>query len=91
LRTYNHESLQRHNVTQEEIQDVIASDLSFCEDLEPSERGYNRIMTIGWTEYGRVLEIGIEYFPRYDHVFHAKDAGKAYVKSFEKRLRSWQL
>lgn len=70
---------------------MIASDLSFCRDLEPSERGYSRVMTIGWTEDGRILEIGIEYFSNRDHVFHAKDAGKTYVKEFEKRLRSWQL
>ena len=91
MRTYNDESLQRHHVSREEIQDVIASELSLYRDLEPSERGYSRIMTIGWTEDGRILKIGIEYFPDRDHVFHANDAGKTYVKEFEKRLRSWQL
>jgi hypothetical protein len=85
------DSINRHKVSIEEVQNVLASDISFYEDLEPSERGHNRVMMIGWTEYGRILEIGIEFFPDYDHIFHAKDAGKSYVQAFEKRLRSWQL
>ncbi|MBX9690255.1 MAG: hypothetical protein K2X27_26315 [Candidatus Obscuribacterales bacterium] len=86
--TFEEENLRKHGVSQSEIQEVFASDLSYAEDLEPSERGNDRAMIIGWTYSGRILEIGIEYFETEDreHVFHAMDAGKAYKKDFLERI-----
>ncbi|CAN5489435.1 hypothetical protein BH10CYA1_BH10CYA1_24010 [soil metagenome] len=86
--TYEDENLRQHRVTTTEIQEVFASDLSFADDLDPSDRGNDRAMVIGWTQSGRILEIGIEYFEDEDreHVFHGMDAGKAYKKDFKERL-----
>lgn len=55
---------------------MLASDLTYYEELKPSERGNDRLMFVGWTQSGRILEVGIEYFDGDDreHVFHAMDA-----------------
>lgn len=89
ITTYEDENLRKNGVSRVEVQEVFASDLSFAEDLEPSERGNDRAMVIGWTYSGRILEIGIEYFETEDreHVFHGMDAGKAYKKDFLERIR----
>ncbi len=86
--TYDDENLRKNRVSPVEFQEVFASYLSFAEDLEPSERGNNRVMIIGWTYSGRILEIGVEYFDAEDreHVFHAMDAGKKYKEAFSKRI-----
>jgi hypothetical protein len=62
--------------------------LSFALDLESSDRGNDRVMIVGWTYAGRVLEIGVEYFDREEreHIFHAMDAGKTYKRELEMRL-----
>lgn len=80
--TYNYESLHRHNVTDEEADEVYANGLDF--DLEPSPDGNDRIMVVGWTGTGRLLEIGIEYLPDGDEqIFHATDATRYYRGLFE--------
>lgn len=86
--TYEDDNLHKNGVTRAEVQEVFASDLSFAEDLEPSNRGNDRAMVIGWTQSGRILEIGIEYFEDEDreHIFHGMDAGKDYKKEFKMRL-----
>ena len=70
--TYEDENLRKNGVSRLEVQEVFASDLSYAEDLEPSDRGNDRAMVIGWTYTGRILEIGIEYFEieAREHVFH---------------------
>lgn len=87
--SYDDSNLAKHGITKEEVKEVFASDLTFPMDLDPSDRGNNRAMLIGWTQSGRILEIGIEYFDDEDreHIFHAMDAGKQYKNAFEKRLR----
>lgn len=86
--TFEDENLRKNGVSRVEVQEVFASDLSYAEDLDPSDRGNDRAMVIGWTYAGRILEIGIEYFETEDreHVFHGMDAGKAYKKDFLERL-----
>ncbi len=86
--TYEDENLRKNGVSRIEVQEVFASDLSFAEDLEPSGRGNDRAMVIGWTQSGRILEIGIEYFETEDreHIFHAMDAGKGYKEAFLERI-----
>lgn len=90
--TYENENLRKNGVSQIEVQGVFGSDLTFAEDLEPSGRGNDRAMIIGWTQSGRILEIGVEYFETEDreHVFHAMDAGKKYKDAFLKRIGKWQ-
>lgn len=86
--TYEDSELAKHKVTRLEIQQVFASELTYADDLAPSNRGNNRALIIGWTHEGRILEIGIEYFEDEDreHIFHAMDAGKKYKNDFEQRL-----
>jgi uncharacterized DUF497 family protein len=88
ITTFEDDNINKNGVTRREIQEVFESDLSIADDLEPSERGNDRAMIIGWTYSGRILEIGIEYFEYEDreHIFHALDAGKDYKKNFLRRL-----
>ncbi len=84
--TYNTSSLKKHKVTEEEVDHVYATGIDF--DLEPSEKGNDRIMIIGLTASGRLLEIGIEYLADgNEHIFHADDATKPYQLLFQKYLR----
>jgi uncharacterized DUF497 family protein len=85
---YEDENLHKNGVSRAEVQEVFASELSFAEDLSPSDRGNDRAMVIGWTHAGRILEIGIEYFEDEDreHIFHGMDAGKTYKQTFKERL-----
>ena len=90
LITFDDNNLRKNGVTRQEVRQVFGSDFSFAEALdEPSDRGNDRTMNIGWTHAGRILEIGIEYFETEDreHVFHAMDAGKRYKKEFARRVR----
>jgi hypothetical protein len=84
--TYNHESLDRHGISEEEADEVYATGKDF--DLSPSDDGHDRIMVVGWTATGRLLEVGIEFLPGGDeHIFHANLATKHYEKLFEKDTR----
>jgi hypothetical protein len=58
-------------------------------DLGPSDHGNDRVMWIGFTFGLRLLEIGIEYLPNdNEHVFHAMNATKEYLKEFEQKTGS---
>lgn len=84
--TYNTVSLRKHKVSKAEVDDVYATGVDF--DLGPSKAGNDRIMIVGFAAMGRLLEIGIEYFPNdHEHIFHAADATKPYQLLFEKRKR----
>ena len=84
---YNAENLEKHNVTQDEINEVL-SNQPIDDDLPPSDRGNARIIFVGFTFAGRLLEIGMEYFEdSTEYVFHAMDATKVYRLLFEKRKR----
>jgi len=89
ITTFEETNIRKNGVSQSEIIEVFESDLSFAEELTPSERGNDRAMIIGWSFSGRILEIGIEYFEDEDreHVFHAMDAGKNFRQVFERRLK----
>ena len=87
ITSFEEDNIRKNGVSHREIQEVFESDLSYADDLEPSERGNDRAMIIGWTFLGRILEIGIEYFESEDreHIFHAMDAGKNYKNDFLRR------
>ena len=88
-RSYNHESLKRHGVTVDEINEVQRSPMNVVIDLETSHKGNDRVMWIGFTLNLRLLEIGVEYLPRdHEHVFHTMDATKTHRKEFEQRTGS---
>jgi len=85
--TYDRGSLDKHEVTTEEVDEVLANEPK-DEDIEPSARGNARVMFVGFTFEGRLLEVGVEYLPDgKEHVFHAMDATKAYRALFNKRKR----
>jgi uncharacterized DUF497 family protein len=89
LITYNANNLIKHSITQAEVDEVISSATSVECDLPPSNRGNDRIMIVGFTVKGRLLEIGIEFFEVALHVFHADDASKQLREEFSKRIRGW--
>jgi hypothetical protein len=83
---YNHESLNRHRVTTADADEVIAT--GTWDELTPSECGNDRLMFVGFTSEGGLLEIGVEYFDNEDieYVFHASDATRHYRTLFKKRM-----
>ncbi len=87
-RSYNVRNLQRHNVSTDEIVEVLRSPLTLTLELPPSNRGNYRVMWIGFTLNLRRLEIGIEYLPGdHDHAFHAMDATEESGKEFTRYIR----
>lgn len=88
-RSYNHENLKKHGVTVDEINEVERSSMTVVIDLEPSRKGNDRVMWIGFTFNLRLLEIGLEYLPHdNEHVFHVMDATKTHRRDFEQRTGS---
>jgi len=83
--TCDWQNLEKHGVTTDEVDEVLFNDpLDF--DLEPSKDGNDRILFIGFTYAGRLLEVGVEYLHEEDeHIFHGMDATKHYRNAFEKR------
>lgn len=85
-RSYNQESLRRHNVSIDEILEVLRSPLTITVDLEPSFNGNDRVMWIGFTCNLRLIEIGMEYLPcDRERIFHAMDVTKLHRREFELR------
>lgn len=78
--------LAKHNVTQQDVDFVLRSDISIWTAMTPSERGNDRIMFVGFDSNGRLLEVGIEYFDNenLEVVFHAASATPKYRKLFER-------
>jgi hypothetical protein len=87
LITYDYVNLRKHRVTTEEVDEVLANDpLTF--QLSPSFSGNDRVMFVGFTYMGRLLEVGVEYVSNYhEHVFHGMRATKLYRKVIERRIR----
>ena len=86
-RSYNEESLRRHDVSISELNEVLRSPLTITIDLEPSKRGNFRVIWVGFTLNLRLLEIGIEYLPGdKERIFHAMEATKQCRRAFEKEV-----
>lgn len=75
------DSLNRHSVTTEEVDDVLAEVVCNAKvyELSPGKDGNDRIMFVGLTSAMRLIEVGVEYIGDDDHVFHAMDAGSRFV------------
>ena len=86
--TYNFDSLNRHEIGPPDIDEVMASGI--WEEMPPSIHGNSRLMFIGFTSSGRLLEVGVEYFDYEDreHVFHTNDATSHHKQVFEKRIKT---
>lgn len=79
--TYNDKNLRKHNVTPQEVDQVLdVRNLSTRHyELSPSHRGNDRAMFVGFTFDGRFLEVGVETISEDgEYVFHADDATKQY-------------
>lgn len=85
--SFNDDDLVKNGVTREEVEQVMASETAVDCDMQPSERGNDRVIIVGFTLGVRLVEVGIEFFADRLHVFHASDATKGYRQEFEKRVR----
>ena len=87
LITYDHDNLRKHKVSPEEADEVLAND-PFDFELPQSHSGNVRVMFVGFTYLGRLLEIGVEYRSAYhEHIFHGMRATRLYRLAFMKRKR----
>ena len=88
--TYDLKNFAVHGVTLEEVDRVLRSDVTAEFNLPPSRRGHERMMLVGFTNEGRILELGIEFFFDEDrtHVFHADDATKPYRTEFDREIQA---
>ena len=88
--TYDDTNLADHKVSQDEVNEVLRSDVTIERDLPPSKRGNERLMLVGFTNEGRLLELGIEFFHSEEimHIFHADDATKQYRTEFDREVKS---
>lgn len=84
--TYQQENLTKHDVTEEEVDEAISNSLVAVE-LPLSARLNNRVMLVGFTMEGRLLEVGVKYLTdEHEHFFHAMDATKEYRRLFAKSI-----
>lgn len=84
--TFDEGNLNDHDVTTEEVEEVLhsANLTTRVFDLDPALNGNDRVMFVGFTMTARLLEIGVELRGESQHVFHAMDATKPYRKEFSK-------
>jgi len=82
---YLKDELAKHGVTPKDADFVLRSQISIWEDMGPSKHGNDRLMFVGFSAGGRLLEVAVEYFDEEDIelVFHANDATPKYKKLFE--------
>ncbi|MBX9772428.1 MAG: hypothetical protein K2X29_13720 [Candidatus Obscuribacterales bacterium] len=80
--TYQTDNLKTHGVTVLEVDEVLNHPRTIWLDLGSSRNGNDRLMFIGLTKSGRILEVGIELVDDNEHVFHAMTAGKKYIQEF---------
>lgn len=85
--SYDYKNLAKHNVSCDEIDEVLDCDRRIELEIQPSIRGNQRIMLVGFTLQARLLEVGIEFLPDRDHIFHADDATKKYKSKFEQNVK----
>jgi hypothetical protein len=83
LKGYNYRSLKKWNVSEAEIDQVLASPESKALDYGTNRAGNNTALYVGHTDSGRLIEVGVEYVNKQEWVFHARDAIKHNRKLFE--------
>lgn len=82
--SYNDHDLEENSVTLEEIDQVAASGSTVECSLGQSDHGHQRVILVGFTFEGRLLEVGIEFLDHCVHVFHASTATAHYHSEFER-------
>jgi uncharacterized DUF497 family protein len=80
--SYKIDNLAKHDITTTEVDEVLNDLRTIWLDLGVSRDGNDRLMFVGLTRAGRVLEVGVELISEDEHVFHAMDAGERYLKEF---------
>jgi len=84
---YNDAQISKHGLSRRDVDFTLRSEV--WDDLGVSRRGNDRIMFIGFSEDGRLIEVGVEYFEKEDieRVFHADLATPMYRKLFKARMK----
>jgi uncharacterized DUF497 family protein len=80
--TYNYKNLAKHGISNIDVDEVLNDPHTIWLDLGISRKGNDRLMFVGLTKSGRVLEVGVELVGDDEYVFHAMDAGEHYIKEF---------
>lgn len=75
-----------HGLTEEDIEQVLATDATVWTTMTPSPDGHERAMVIGFDSQGRLLEVGIELTDDGYVVFHANKATAASQRLFEEEI-----
>ena len=79
--TFDEGNLRKHNITRQEVDQVLDSRnlTTRMFELAPARNGNERVMFVGLTQEGRLLEVGVELIGDNDeHIFHAMLATKQY-------------
>ncbi len=79
---FNDESLDRHGVSHQECLEVLADPTKIEIDEGESADGFPRIMWVGMTFLNRLLEVGVEYMPDMDWIYHADNAQAKYRNKY---------
>jgi len=78
----------KHRITKDEIRELLADPATEEFELTPSRVGNYRIMYVGFTLMGRLLEVGIECVDAPEdvflHVYHAQPATTQYRELYDK-------
>lgn len=86
--SYDSHNLKKHRISSFEVDEVLAAEVKVELPLKMSEVGNARYMVVGFTQSGRLLEVGIELVNDSSvHIFHAKRATRALRQEFEKSIR----
>ncbi len=84
---YNRDSLNRHDVTAEMIDEVLAG--SMVSAFQINEADHACEMIVGYTFSNRLLEIGVRYLSEEEvFIFHAQSASPQYKKLF---FKEWKI
>lgn len=80
---FNHDSLDRNGVSEQECLEVLADPLKIEVDEGESLDENPRSMWVGKTQLNRLLEIGVEYMDGMDWIYHADNAQAQYQIRYE--------
>jgi uncharacterized DUF497 family protein len=85
---YDDEEITKHGLSRRDVDLALRSEV--WEDMGASKRGNDRIMFVGFSEDGRLIEVGVEYFDKENKewAFHADLATPKYQKFFKSRMKS---
>ncbi len=84
LFSFNDDSLNRHNVTHQEILEAL-EDLFKVEVDIGEHKGNPTSIWVGKTFTERLLEVGLEYLEDCNHIYHADKARAKYAIRYADR------